>query len=153
MLHAWELSAVRLRQPGPRQGPRAPLTDGLLFSECCAVTATRAGGPVISLSVSHRYHYDMEAARMKAELDGEAGAGCPGGDPGALPLGSALARSMSGLRQDAGCAGKADYECDVLAQARHAAAIYQTAIGRHSQVARQAWHMYKWADRHALVQL
>ena len=68
-----------------------------------------------------RYHFDMEAARMKAELDAAAGGGGAGvGDLGGARLdgGDALMRGIGGLRGDPAGQGKAEYECDVLSQVR-----------------------------------
>ena len=67
-----------------------------------------------------RYHFDMEAARMKAELDSAAGAGGDGaGDLGGARLdGDALMHSISGLRGEPIGQDKAEYGCDVLSQAR-----------------------------------
>ena len=58
---------------------------------------------------------------MKAELDAAAGAGGAGvGDLGGARLdgGDALMRGIGGLRGDPAGQGKAEYECDVLSQAR-----------------------------------
>jgi len=69
---------------------------------------------------------------MKAELDSDAHAGGPGADlglgggdlgcmgAGAGSRGDALMRGADGQRAEGACgaAGKADYECDVLAQVR-----------------------------------
>lgn len=69
---------------------------------------------------------------MKAELDSDAHAGGPGADlglggadlgcmdAGTGGRGDALMRGAGGQRAEAACgaAGKADYECDVLAQVR-----------------------------------
>ncbi|KAK9831303.1 hypothetical protein WJX81_000290 [Elliptochloris bilobata] len=66
------------------------------------------------------YHFDVEAARMKAELDGgAAGAGGGEGDLGGghMDGGDALMQGMTGLRAEVAGHGKAEYECDVLAQA------------------------------------
>lgn len=81
---------------------------------------------------------------MKAELDGAAGAGGAGvGDLGGARLdgGDALMRSIGGLRGEPAGQGKAEYECDVLSQARPCLGCFGPQAHHEGPHGMKAWSM------------